>query len=396
MSGDRVERRLAAILAADVAGYSRLMSADEEGTLAALKSVRQSLIDPKVAEHRGRVVKTTDDGVLVEFASAVDAARCAVDIQQAMAERNAGVPEPRRIEFRIGINVGDIIADGGDIYGDGVNIAARVEAQATAGGVCLSDNAYQQIKGKLALEVSDMGEQALKNIPQPVRLYSVRLDAAPALSALAWPDKPSIAVLPFQNMSGDPEQEYFADGMVEEIITGLSRLKWLFVIARNSSFTYKGRAVDVRQVGRELRPCARRQRAQGRGARAHYGAACGSRDRQSSVGRQVRRRNRRRIRFAGSDHARCGARHRAVGANGGNRTRAPKAARKSRCIRSLPAGAAPCLGQQSNRGAEGAGASRSGASHRSWIRHSPWLRRMVSSRLVRTRHSRYFRQSIGN
>ena len=252
MSGERIERRLAAILAADVAGYSRLMSVDEEGTLAALKAVRQSLVDPKVAEHRGRIVKTTGDGALVEFASAVDAARCAIDIQRAMAGRNADVPEDRRIEFRIGINVGDIIIDAGDIYGDGVNIAARIEAQATPGGICLSDNAYRQIKGKLALDVSDMGEQQLKNIPQPVRLYSVRLDAPAARPALALPDRPSIAVLPFQNMSGDPEQEYFADGIVEEIITGLSRLKWLFVIARNSSFTYKGRAVDVRQVGREL------------------------------------------------------------------------------------------------------------------------------------------------
>jgi TolB-like protein/Tfp pilus assembly protein PilF len=251
MNGERVERRLAAILAADVAGYSRLMSADEEGTLSALKALRQSLVDPKLAEHRGRIVKTTGDGLLAEFSSAVDAVRCAIDMQRALAEHNAGVPEPRRIEFRIGINVGDIIADAGDIYGDGVNIAARVEALAAPGSICLSDNAYRQIKGKLALDVTDMGEQALKNIPQPVRLYGVRLDAAPA-PALALPDRPSIAVLPFQNMSGDPEQEYFADGIVEEIITGLSRLKWLFVIARNSSFTYKGRAVDVRQVGREL------------------------------------------------------------------------------------------------------------------------------------------------
>jgi TolB-like protein len=229
------------------------MSVDEEGTLAALKSVRQSLLDPKVAEHRGRIVKTTGDGALIEFASAVDAARCALDIQRAMAERNAGTPEDRRLEFRIGINVGDIIVDGGDIYGDGVNIAARVEGEAAPGGICLSDSAYQQIKGKLEIAASDMGERQLKNIPQPVRLFSLKLDAAsPAQPALALPDKPSIAVLPFQNMSGDPEQEYFADGIVEEIITGLSRLKWLFVIARNSSFTYKGRAVDVRQVGREL------------------------------------------------------------------------------------------------------------------------------------------------
>ena len=252
MAEARVERRLAAILAADVVSYSRLMGVDEEGTLAALKAYRRELIDPKISEHRGRIVKTTGDGALVEFASAVDAVRCAMEIQRALAERNASIPEDRRIEFRIGINVGDIIIDEGDIYGDGVNIAARVEALASPGAICLSDNAYQQIKGKLALDVSDMGEQQLKNIPQPVRLYSIRLDGTSARPALALPDRPSIAVLPFQNMSGDAEQEYFADGMVEDIITALSRIRWLFVIARNSSFTYKGRTVDVKQVGREL------------------------------------------------------------------------------------------------------------------------------------------------
>ena len=189
---------------------------------------------------------------LVEFASAVDAVRCAMEIQRVMAERNAAIPEDRRIEFRIGINVGDIIIDEGDIYGDGVNIAARVEALAHPGAICVSENAYQQVKGKLALDVSDMGEQQLKNIAQPVRVYGVRLQDASAAAVLTLPDKPSIAVLPFQNMSGDPEQEYFADGMVEDIITGLSRIKWLFVIARNSSFAYKGKAVDVKQVGREL------------------------------------------------------------------------------------------------------------------------------------------------
>ena len=252
MAETRVERRLAAILAADVAGYSRLMGVDEEGTLAALKACRRELIDPKIAEHRGRIVKTTGDGALVEFASAVDAVRCAMEIQRAMGERNAAIPEDRRIEFRIGINVGDIIFDEGDIYGDGVNIAARVESLAGPGAICLSDNAYQQMKGKLTLDVNDMGEQQLKNITQPVRVYCVRLDGTSVHPALALPDKPSIAVLPFQNMSGDAEQEYFADGMVEDIITGLSRIKWLFVIARNSTFTYKGRAVDVKQVGREL------------------------------------------------------------------------------------------------------------------------------------------------
>ena len=240
MAEARVERRLAAILAADVAGYSRLMGVDEEGTLAALKACRREIIDPKIAEHRGRIVKTTGDGALVEFASAVDAARCAMEIQRAMAERNASIPEDRRIEFRIGINVGDIIIDEGDIYGDGVNIAARVETLASPGAICISDNAYQQIKGKLAIEVSDMGEQQLKNIAQPVRVFSVRLDGFPTRPALALPDKPSIAVLPFKNMSGDPEQEYFADGIVEDIITALSRIKWLFVIARNSILHLQG------------------------------------------------------------------------------------------------------------------------------------------------------------
>jgi TolB-like protein/class 3 adenylate cyclase/Tfp pilus assembly protein PilF len=252
MAEARVERRLAAILAADVAGYSRLMGVDEEGTLASLKLHRRQVIDPKIAEHRGRIVKTTGDGALVEFSSAVDAVRCAMEIQQAMAERNVNIPEDRRTEFRIGINVGDIIIDEADIYGDGVNIAARVEGLATPGSVCLSDNAYQQVKGKLTLDVSDMGEQQLKNIAQPVRVYGVRLDGSPASPALTLPDKPSIAVLPFLNMSGDPEQEYFADGIVEDIITALSRFRSFFVIARNSSFTYKGRNVDVRQIGREL------------------------------------------------------------------------------------------------------------------------------------------------
>jgi adenylate cyclase len=254
MAEARVERRLAAILAADVAGYSRLMGVDEEGTLAALKTLRRELIDPKIAEHRGRIVKTTGDGALVEFASAVDGVRCGVEIQRAMAERNAAIPEDRQVAFRIGINVGDIIIDEGDIYGDGVNIAARVESLATPGAICLSEDTYNQIRGKLAINVSDMGEQRLKNIDRPVRIYSVRLDDAPAPArpALALPEKPSIAVLPFENMSGDPEQDYFVDGMVEDIITGLSRIKWLFVIARNSTFTYKGRSVDVKQVGREL------------------------------------------------------------------------------------------------------------------------------------------------
>ena len=246
-------RRLAAILAADVAGYSRLMGADEEATLAALKAIRRELSDPKVNEHHGRIVKTTGDGLLIEFSSVVDAVRCAVEVQRAMAERNTEVPEARRIEFRIGINLGDIILDDDDIYGDGVNIAARLEALAEPGGICVSRVVHDQVRDKLDVVFEDMGEQQVKNIARPVHIWRVRLGAKPAVSApLALPDKPSIAVLPFQNMSGDPEQEYFADGMVEEIITALSRIRWLFVIARNSSFTYKGKPVDVKQVAREL------------------------------------------------------------------------------------------------------------------------------------------------
>ena len=250
MADARTQRRLAAILAADVAGYSRLMGNDEEGTLAALKASHREVIDPKVAEHRGRIVNSPGDSVLVEFASAVDATHCAVEIQKEMAERNSVIPEDRRVEFRIGINVGDVIVDGkGDIYGDGVNIAARVESLARPGAICLSDEAYKQIKGKVAIDVSDMGEQQLKNILQPVRIYGIRFGEAPALPI---PDKPSIAVLPFENLSGDPKQEYFADGVSEDIMTELSRFSDLFVIARNSSFKYKGKIVDLRQVGREL------------------------------------------------------------------------------------------------------------------------------------------------
>jgi adenylate cyclase len=204
--------------------------------------------------HRGRVVKTTGDGVLVEFPSAVDAVRCAADIQRAMSEHNSGIPEQRRIEFRMGINIGDIIIDEGDIYGDGVNIASRVEALAKPGAVCVSDYAYQQIKGKVALDFINMGEQRLKNIASTIRVYAVRSDTGvqAETKSLALPDKPSIAVLAFQNMSSDPDQEHFADGISEDIITALSKSRWLFVITRNSSFSYKGRTVDVKQIGREL------------------------------------------------------------------------------------------------------------------------------------------------
>jgi TolB-like protein len=252
----RVERRLAAILAADVAGYSRLIEADEEGTLGRLRVLRAEIIDPKIAGHRGRIVKTTGDGLLVEFSSVVDALRCAAEAQAAMAETNAALPTDRRIEFRIGINVGDIVVEDGDIFGDGVNIAARLEGLAEPGGICVSARVQEDATGKLDLSFEDMGEQSLKNIARPVRAYRVLAAAGSAATqpsaGPALPDKPSIAVLPFANMSGDPEQEYFADGMVEEIITALSRIRWLFVIARNSSFTYKGKAVDVKQVGREL------------------------------------------------------------------------------------------------------------------------------------------------
>ncbi|MBR0781654.1 adenylate/guanylate cyclase domain-containing protein [Bradyrhizobium iriomotense] len=228
------------------------MGADEVGTLEALKAIRREIVDPAIAEHKGRIVKTTGDGLLVEFASAVDAVTCAVAVQERMAAREA------QIAFRIGINIGDIISDENDIFGDGVNVAARVENECSPGGVCLSGSAFEQVRGKTKFEFDDLGERSLKNIDRTVRLYGVKLgNAAKATIAdsnrpLPLPEKASIAVLPFQNMSGDPEQEYFADGMVEDIITALSRFKWLFVIARNSTFTYKGRSVDIRQVGREL------------------------------------------------------------------------------------------------------------------------------------------------
>jgi adenylate cyclase len=258
----RVERRLAAILAADIAGYSRLMGVDEEGTLRQLKSHRKELVDPKITEHRGHIVKTTGDGMLVEFISVVDAVRCAVDIQRAMVERNADVPTETRIEFRIGINVGDIISDDNDIYGDGVNVAARLEALADPGGIDVSRNVHDQVRDKLSFSFEDMGEQTVKNIARPIGVHRIDLteNTGPAVvkSTLAAPrselssSRPSIAVLPFTNMSGDPEQEYFADGISEDIITGLSKLRWFFVIARNSSFIYKGKAVDVKRVAREL------------------------------------------------------------------------------------------------------------------------------------------------
>jgi len=262
MAEERVERRLAAILAGDVAGYSRLMGIDEEGTLAVLKRHRRELVDPKIKEHRGRTVKLTGDGILVEFASVVDAVRCAVDIQRGMAERNVEVPAERRIEYRIGLNLGDIIIDDKDIYGEGVNIAARLEALAEPGGICVSRVVRDQVRDKLDFSFADMGEQQVKNIARPVRTHRIVLgaEAAEALgdaAAAASParraaQKPSIAVLPFANMSGDPEQEYFSEGITEDIITNLSHNRAFFVISRSTSFTYKGPAVDVGKVAREL------------------------------------------------------------------------------------------------------------------------------------------------
>jgi adenylate cyclase len=263
-------RKIAAILAADVVGYGRLTGADEDRTLARLRALRSDLIDPTIAIHHGRVVKRTGDGALVEFRSVVEAVRCAIEVQNGMVERNIGLPPERRIDFRIGIHLGDIVEESdGDLMGDGVNIAARLEGIAKPGAICLSEDAYRQVKARLNLAVSDLGDTQLKNIAEPIRVYSLEVGVGAAAQAkpatqsepvelekavapLALPDKPSIAVLPFQNMSGDPEQEYFSDGMVEDIITGLSRIKWLFVIARNSTFAYKGRAVDVKQIGREL------------------------------------------------------------------------------------------------------------------------------------------------
>jgi TolB-like protein/class 3 adenylate cyclase len=259
---ERVDRRLAAILAGDIAGYSQLMAADEEGTLRQLKSHRLELVDPKITEHRGRIVKTTGDGILVEFVSVVDAVRCAIDIQRGMVERNADMPNDKRIQFRIGINVGDIIIDSNDIYGDGVNIAARLEGLAEPGGVYVSRTVHEQVRDKLNFSFEDLGEQIVKNMARPIGVHRIRFDshgstaakpsAADAKTEASAAERPSIAVLPFVNMSGDPEQEYFADGVSEDVITGLSKLRWFFVIARNSSFTYKGMAVDVKRVAREL------------------------------------------------------------------------------------------------------------------------------------------------
>jgi adenylate cyclase len=258
------QRKLAAILAADVVGFSRLTGSDEERTLARLRALRSDVIDPTIAVHNGRVVKRTGDGVLVEFRSVVDAVRCAIEVQDAMLERNAGLPPERRIELRIGIHLGDVVEESdGDLMGDGVNIAARLEGVAQPGAICLSDDAYRQVRSRLDLAITDLGETKLKNIAEPMRIYSLQAGSAtqaqprPAVRGdhpvrLVLPDKPSIAVLPFSNMSGDPDQEYFADGISEDLITALSRIRWFFVIARNSCFAYKGQSPDIREVARAL------------------------------------------------------------------------------------------------------------------------------------------------
>jgi TolB-like protein/class 3 adenylate cyclase/Tfp pilus assembly protein PilF len=247
-----VERRLAAILAADVVGYSRLMEQDEAGTFERLRQRRTELVEPAIVRHHGRIFKLMGDGLLVEFGSAVDAIECAAAIQQAMADANHGMSQDRRIDLRIGLHVGDVIIEGDDRHGEAVNVAVRLEQVAQPGGICVSRRVMGMARQKVALGFDLLGEERLKNMAEPVAVYSVRLDGSSSQQALQLPSKPSIAVLPFNNLSGDPEQDYFADGVVEEIITALSRMRWLFVIARNSSFTYKGRAVDVKQIGREL------------------------------------------------------------------------------------------------------------------------------------------------
>ncbi|MDJ0950837.1 MAG: adenylate/guanylate cyclase domain-containing protein [Alphaproteobacteria bacterium] len=255
-----MERRLSAILAADVVGYSRLMEADEEGTLTALKAHRAEIIDPIIAAHHGRMVKLMGDGALVEFPSVVDAVACAVAVQRAIAERNAEEPEDRRIVFRVGVNLGDVIVEGDDIYGEGVNVAARLQELAEPGGICVSGDVYRHVEGKLDVGFDDLGQQTVKNIARTIRIHRVRLDDSAVRLAAGWvptaalplPKKPSIAVLPFVNLSGDPEQEYFSDGITEDIITALSRLRWFLVIARNSTFVYKGKSVDIKQIRREL------------------------------------------------------------------------------------------------------------------------------------------------
>ncbi len=254
MAEERVQRRLAAILAADLVGYSRLMGADETGTLAALQLRRREVLAPLVSQHGGRIFKLMGDGMLVEFPSVVDAVQCAVDIQKGMAAANAALPASEQLLLRIGVNLGDVMVEGSDLYGDGVNLAARLEGLAEPGGICLSEAAHHQVAPKLRLGYRDLGEQSVKNFDRPVRVYSVGTAPAPAESQATAPmrDKPAIVVLPFANMSGDPEQEFFADGLTEDVITELSRFRDLLVISRNTSTRYKGKAVEVKKIAREL------------------------------------------------------------------------------------------------------------------------------------------------
>ncbi|HKY94039.1 MAG TPA: adenylate/guanylate cyclase domain-containing protein, partial [Kiloniellales bacterium] len=256
MAEETIARRLAAILAADVVGYTRLMEADEQGTLARLKALRRELFQPAIKRHGGRVFKTTGDGALVEFASAGSAVRSALDIQTALAVRNAELDEAERLSLRIGVSLGDVMIEGGDLYGTGVNVASRMQGLADPGGICISGNVYEHVGGTVAATFEDIGSHQVKNLNRPIRCYRVQPGSAtppaPYLEPQPPSGKPSIAVLPFQNMSGDSEQDYFADGITEDIITALSHIHWLFVIARNSSFVYRGRAVNVKQVSREL------------------------------------------------------------------------------------------------------------------------------------------------
>jgi adenylate cyclase len=299
---ERVERRLSAILAADIAGYSALMGADEARTVRDLKG-HQAIVLPMVGEFGGRVIDTAGDGILAEFKSVVNAVQCAVAIQAKIAERNVSIEPACRMQLRIGINIGDVIYDDSRIYGDGINVATRLESIAEPGGICISGKVYDEIESRINLAYQDIGEQQLKNIARPVRVYRIPLGAAPAggsRPALALPDKPSIAVLPFQNMSGDPEQDYFSDGVTEDLITDLSKISALFVIARHSSFVYRqvGQgAGDRARPRRAIR--ARGQHPQGRKSRAHHGAAHRSGHRRASLGRSVGPRSHRRVLDAG-------------------------------------------------------------------------------------------------
>src|SRR5262245_18396334 len=259
MAENPVQRRLAAILAADVVGYSRLMGQDEAGTLSVLKARRKEVLEPVVARHRGRIFKVTGDGVLIEFGSAVNAVQCAVDLQQGMAAANAGLPEDRHILLRTGVNLGDVVIEGSDLYGDGVNVAARLEAVADPGGICISRNVHDEVRSRLRLAFDDLGEQQFKNIASPVRVFRIAWEASPVHPGTqptsrqpALPDRASIAVLPFDNLSSDPEQAFFGHGLAEDLITDLSKVPGLLVIARNSSFAYQGRSVDVRSIARDL------------------------------------------------------------------------------------------------------------------------------------------------